>query len=109
LDAEVAQLPGDVRERFEKFYQDWKRGWRRPGLLVRSDPGKVREIEEFHALVALGPQILPLVVTKLLHPDEFFALQLYDVLQDRPELQATERFRGEQRRALQAAHLWLSR
>jgi hypothetical protein len=49
------------------------------------------------------------VVAKLLDRDEFRALQIYDVLQDRPELQATNRFEGEQRRALEAARRWLSR
>jgi hypothetical protein len=109
LDAEVAQLPADLRDRFERLYQDWKRAWDRFDIRIRSNSAAVRDTEEFPRLVALGPQILPLVVAKLMDRDEFHALQLYDVLQDRPELQATNRFEGEQRRALEAANRWLSR
>jgi hypothetical protein len=109
LDAEVARLPADLRERFEKLYQDWKRAWQRFDISIRSDSAAVRDPEEFPALVALGPLILPLVVAKLMDRDEFHALQLYEVLQDRPDLQATGRFEDEQRRALEAAHRWLSR
>ena len=109
LDAEVAQVPVDLRDRFEKLYQDWKRSWERLDIQIRSDSGAVRDTKEFPALVSLGPQVLPLIVAKLLDRDEFRALQLYDVLQDRPDLQATARFEGEQRRALEAARRWLSR
>lgn len=110
LDAEIARLPADLRSRFDARYRDWRRTWDRPDILARSNPKVVRNNNEFRALATLGPRILPLVVDRLLQPDEFFALQLYDVLQDRPELREDgHRDLGEQRRALATARRWLSR
>jgi hypothetical protein len=110
LDSEIAQLPADLRARFDERYRDWRKTWERPDILVSSNSGVVRNSEEFRALASLGPQILPLIVDKLLQPDEFFALQLYDVLQDRPEWREDEhRDQGEQRRTLATARRWLSR
>src|ERR1700730_6419306 len=83
LQKEIARLPADLRTRFEELYRDWQKAWQRPDIMVRSDARAVRDSGEFDALVALGPRILPLVVNKLLQRREFFALQLYDVLQDR--------------------------
>jgi hypothetical protein len=109
LDAEIAQLPPDLRARFDEHYRDWVKTWDRPDILISSNSKAVRNSEEFRALVSLGPRILPRVVDKLLQPEEFFALQLYDVLQDRPELRDDGWDLGEQRRALATARRWLSR
>lgn len=110
LDVEIARLPADLRGRFDARYRDWRRTWDRHDILVSSNLKAIRNNSEFRALAALGPRILPLVVDKLLQPDEFFALQLYDVLQDRPELREDGyRDLGEQRRALATARRWLSR
>jgi hypothetical protein len=110
LQKEIARLPADLRTRFEDLYRDWRKTWQRPDIAFRSDTRAVRNSSEFDALVALGPRILPLVVNKLLQRREFFALQLYEVLQDRPELRAAEPHdMSEQARALVTARLWLSR
>ncbi len=109
LQKEIAQLPTGLRARFDERYRNWGKTWERPDIAVRSNAKALRKSKEFSLLVALGPRILPLVVNKLLQPDEFFALQLYDVLQDRPELRADKRGKSEQTRALATARLWLSR
>jgi hypothetical protein len=109
LDAEIAQVPADLSARFDARYRDWTKTFQRPDIAVSSSSGAVRNSDEFRALVALGPQILPLVVDKLLQPHEFFALQLYDVLQDRADLRDADAFQGEQKRALATARRWLSR
>jgi hypothetical protein len=110
LDAEIAQLPVDLRARFDERYRAWRITWERPDILFSSNSKAVRNSDEFCALASLGPQILPLVVDKLLQPAEFFALQLYDVLQDQPELREDDhRGQGEQQRALATARRWLSR
>ena len=110
LEAEIAQVPKVLRARFEGGYRDWKRTFARPDILVSSDSKAVRNSKEFAILVSLGPGILPLIVDKLLQPDQFFALQVYDVLQDRPELREDGHLdMGEQQRALATARRWLSR
>jgi hypothetical protein len=99
-----------LRARFEGGYRDWKKTFARPDIVVNSDSKAVRNSKEFATLVSLGPGILPLIVDKLLQPDQFFALQVYDVLQDRPELREDEHLDlGEQQRALATARRWLSR
>src|SRR4029077_12081466 len=69
----------------------------------------VKNSEEFRALASLGPKVLPLIVDKLLQPDEFFALQLYDTIEQRRDLREEDRNLGEQKRALATARRWLSR
>jgi hypothetical protein len=69
----------------------------------------VKDSDEFRALASLGPKVLPLIVDKLLQPSEFFALQLYDTIERRPNLREENRDLGEQKRALATARRWLSR
>jgi hypothetical protein len=69
----------------------------------------VKDSDEFRALASLGPKVLPLIVDKLLQPREFFALQLYDTIERRPNLREENRDLGEQKRALATARRWLSR
>jgi hypothetical protein len=109
LDAEIARLPPSLRARFDERYSSWKKTWQRPDILISSNSKAVRNSEEFRALISLGPPILPLVVDKLLEPDEFFTLQLYDALQDRPEWRDERYDQGEQQRALATARRRLSR
>jgi hypothetical protein len=109
LIAEIARVPASLRARFDERYSSWKSTWQRPDILISSNSKAVRKSEEFRSLVSLGPPILPLVVGKLLEPDEFFALQLYDTLQNRPALRDEHFDQGEQRRALATARRWLSR
>jgi hypothetical protein len=109
LDAEIAEVPGNLRARFDERYSSWRKTWQRPDVLFSSNSKAVRNSDEFRSLVSLGPRILPLVVDKLLEPDEFFALQLYDALQDTSALRDEHFEQGEQRRALATARRWLSR
>ena len=73
----------------------------------------MRHADEFAALVALGAPILPLLVEKLAHPEEFFALQAYEAV--RPDWAAaiesnSERvFESEQAKAQRAVKDWFAR
>src|SRR5438046_252638 len=77
----VDSVPSDVRREFEKAFDAWNETWFRGGLAISSVPHTRAIGNEFDALVALGPQILPLVVEKLTDPDNFLALTLYDAIQ----------------------------
>jgi hypothetical protein len=109
LDAEIAGVPAEVRTSFDELYRDWRRTWERPDILVSSNSKAVKDSDEFRALASLGPKVLPLIVDKLLQPSEFFALQLYDTIERRPNLHEENRDLGEQKRALATARRWLSR
>ena len=109
LDAEIAGVPAELRASFDELYRDWRRTWQRPDILVSSNSKAVKDSDEFRALASLGPKVLPLIVDKLLQPSEFFALQLYDTIERRPNLREENRDLGEQKRALATARRWLSR
>lgn len=67
----------------------------------------VRRLPQFEPLVELGAQALPALARKLADADNFFALQLYDVLAQRglaPTIRAPARGEaGEQGRAVAVA------
>jgi hypothetical protein len=103
LDAEIAGVPAELRTSFDELYRDWRRTWQRPDILVSSNSKAVKDSDEFRALASLGPKVLPLIVDKLLQPSEFFALQLYDTIERRPNLREENRDLGERKRALATA------
>jgi hypothetical protein len=109
LNAEIAGVPAELRTRFDELYRNWRRTWERPDIRVSSNSKAVKDSYEFRALASLGPKVLPLIVDKLLQPNEFFALQLYDTIERRGNLREENRDLGEQKRALATARRWLSR
>lgn len=111
--AEAARsLQPGVREEFEQHYRQWREGWSSEPVMLSSDPATVRSLPGFEQLQAMGADILPLVMERLLEPDEFFALQLYDVLHDgalsADTLPAEYLSGGEQLRARLAVRAWLA-
>jgi hypothetical protein len=82
----AAEVDAKTQQAFQAAFAMWKKTWFQGGLAVSSDPHTRTVGEEFDALVALGPKILPLVVERLADPDNFLALQLYDALQPNPNL-----------------------
>jgi hypothetical protein len=113
LRAQIAAIPPDIRRQFARRFAAWRKTWDRPAIAFASDSAAVRHADEFAALVALGAPILPLLVEKLAHPEEFFALQAYEAT--RPDWPATiesngERvFESEQAKAQRAVKDWFAR
>jgi hypothetical protein len=114
LAAQGKSVPADIREKFEKAFAQWKSTWFEGGLAINSVPQNRGVGNAFDALVALGPKILPLVVEKLVDPDNFFALTLYDAIQPDEKLivQFTpddERIlEGQQGRARRVVQAWFA-
>jgi hypothetical protein len=106
-------VPRELRSAFNKAYAEWRESWDHPLIVVSSDPTTRTHSTAFIELVALGPQILPLLIEKLTKPDEFFALQAVDRLL-RPEAIVTvdvedpAALEGEQARALETIRRWLA-
>jgi hypothetical protein len=104
----------EVRAAFERAFNAWKDSWFSGGLAVSSSPHTRAIGGEFDALIALGPVILPLVIEKLAHPENFLALQLYDAIQPNERLivqfePGDERIlEGEQGRARRVVHAWFA-
>jgi hypothetical protein len=115
LQKAIAAVPEDQRNAFEAAFDAWEASWSRGALAFSSDTKDRAQGEEYEALVAMGPGILPLLVEKLRDPSKFIALVLYDALQSKDELvinYANEKdvnvlLEGEQMRAQRTIRLWL--
>lgn len=103
--AAAQKLPRELRDQFERRFAAWQETWASPHIAISSDPRAVTYVSEFYDLIALGPDIIPAVVEKLIDPANFFALQLYEALQSQHHMllsfdPATDDvFEGEQGRA----------
>jgi len=105
----AARLPLPLRQRFEERFAACKKTWQDPPIAVSSNRKSVTHSKEFHELIALGRDTLPAIAEKHLDPDNFFALQLYDVLQDDGNLVLSspeDAFEGEQTRARKTIQLY---
>jgi hypothetical protein len=107
-------IPAELRRSFESAFLAWKETWFAGGLAISSDPHTRTVGKEFDELIALGPAILPLVVEVLADPENFLALQLYDVIQPNEKLLVQfgpddERIiEGEQGRARRVVEAWFA-
>jgi hypothetical protein len=114
LNLELESIPHDRRAAFETAFEAWKSTWFRGGLAIDSNPHSRAVGQEYDALIALGPAILPLVIEGLADPDNFFALQLYDAIQADEKLlvqyePGDERIlEGEQGRARRVVQTWFA-
>ena len=109
----AAQVDEQLKERFDKAYNAWKATWSHPLIAISSAPAARAQSTEFLELIALGSDILPLLIEKLTDPDEFFALVAVDRLA-RPELHVTREIDdeavllGEQGRAIETVQRWIA-
>lgn len=108
----VEEIDPAVRERFERAYQAWKMAIAHPLIAISSNPAARTQTPAFLELIALGPGNLPLLMEKLTHPDEFFALQAVDrlirlafVVSRSPDDPAI--VLGEQGRAMETVKQWI--
>lgn len=108
----VQQVSPVLRERFEKTYEKWKEAWNHPLIAVSSNPATRTQTPSFLELIALGPEILPLLMDKLTRPEDFFALQAVDRLL-RPQFIVSREpgdpaaLLGEQGRAIETVKQWI--
>lgn len=110
----VQKIDPELRERFDQSYRAWREVWEHPMIVVSSNPRDRTHTPAFLDLIALGPDIVPLLMERLTHADEFFALQAVDRLL-KPEMivrfQPTEpaALLGEQHRAFETVRRWIRR
>jgi hypothetical protein len=114
LTKETEQLSEELRTAFEIAFANWKATWFSGGLAISSNPHTRAVGNEYDALIALGPAIIPLVVEALADPENFLALQLYDAIQPNERLLVQyepddERIlEGEQGRAQRVVQAWFA-
>lgn len=114
LSEQLKSIPAQRQKAFEAAFRSWKATWFRGGLAISSNPHTRAVGPEYDALIAMGPEILPLLVQKLAAPDNFLALQLYDAIQpdERLIVQAEPADKrildGEQGRARRVVEAWFA-
>ena len=114
LSEAVSAVSDPVAEEFERRFSSWKQTWFSANTAHLSDPSFVTHSSEFATLVAMGPEILPLVISKLTNPNNFLALQLYEAVATdgvalvmiEPGDEAT--LEGEQGRARRTVERWIA-
>lgn len=114
LKERIQRVDPELRDRFDKSYRAWREVWDHPMIVISSNPRDRTHTPVFLELIALGPDILPLLMEKLTLPDEFFALQAVDRLV-KPDM--VVRFEptdpaallGEQHRAFETVKRWIRR
>lgn len=112
IKARAEQVADELRERFARAYARWKEDWDHPLMALSSDPAARTQTPAFLELIALGSEILPLLMERLTHADEFFALQAVDrlirlefVVRHDPTEPAV--LLGEQGRAVETVKQWI--
>jgi len=77
-------VPAPVREEFHALFHAWKKTWFADAMAFSSDTLDRGNTHSYRKLLAMGPEILPLVVKELDNPENFIAVQLYDDLVTEP-------------------------
>ena len=112
LQHQVSRVPTELRERFAELYAAWENTWDEPLVAMSSNPADRARSREFFELIALGPDVLPLLMNEISDSDKFFALQAVDYLARRDvlvefDLEDSAVLEGEQARAAETVRRWL--
>lgn len=104
LDQLVENVPVEVREKFDQKFANWAFYLRQKDVsdYYRSAKGRV-----FEDLVALGKDAIPLVLQKIVQPEQAFAIALYENILDDEALLAEAASTGERARGVELAKMWL--
>lgn len=108
----LQHIPAEIKKDFETAYSAWKEACQHPFILASSNPHSRTQTPTFLDLISLGPVIIPLLMDKLTHEEEFFALLAVDRL-IRPEFVVSHEpddpavVLGEQGRAIETVRQWI--
>ena len=119
---EVAKF-SSLKNEFDLLFERWKYEWNYGYMQFSNNTRDALTMQEFKDLVALGKSILPLVVEKMLDKSNFFAVRLYEELQDEVVPQEKRKalikekvasnelnlYQSVQNEAAQAVKEWLTR
>lgn len=105
----VAEVPDATRAAFAEAYAAWRAGWFEGPAGLSDDTRTRARLPSFRRLAAMGSEVLPLVVERLLDPGQFVALVLFERVVRAPPPSDAHLLEGEQARALRAARRWLAK
>lgn len=70
--------------RFESLFNEWKEAW---NWSLSNNTATTRNLSQYAELKAMGQEIIPLLIEKMAtEEDNFFAIRLYEDLQNNPNL-----------------------
>lgn len=108
----VKAIPAARVADFEKNFREWKASWHKGSLSSSSNPYARAASGEFRKLTAMGKEILPLLVNKLMDESNFLALPAFEKLADKKlvisiDARDEKVLEGEQGRAYRTVKLYL--
>ena len=86
---ELAMIAGKAKtcregSRFESLFNEWKEAW---NWSFSNNTASTRQLPQYAKLKDMGKEIIPLLIEKMAtEEDNFFAIRLYEDLQDNPNL-----------------------
>lgn len=86
---ELAMIAGKAKtcregSRFESLFKEWKEAW---NWSFSNNTASTRQLPQYAKLKDMGKEIIPLLIEKMAtEEDNFFAIRLYEDLQDNPNL-----------------------
>ena len=102
------------KQQSDTLFNQWIKNWEtNPETMFSNDTQDAKQLEEYPQLLAMGKEILPLVVEQLLDEKNFVGLVLYDELQDNPDCKIVYDYidpiwmEGEANRAKRTVKLWV--
>jgi hypothetical protein len=112
LKAMIKEIPREKTADFEKRFSAWKKIWHTGSNAFSSDPYTRTKTAEYRELTALGKDILPLLVNKLMDESNFLALPAFEELANKRHIisinAADEKvLEGEQGRAFRTVKNWI--
>lgn len=112
LQRQIAAISPATRAEFDRAYNAWLQTWSQPELVESSNSRDYAGSPEFQYLVAMGSEIVPLLIDKLRYEDQFFVLQAVERLVPSelvfaPTLDNPAVLGGEQLRAEMTLRAWL--
>lgn len=118
IDKVVAPLPEELKAEFHNAFRAWKEDWEtNPITIFSSDTNDAKSLNTYPPLKQMGVKILPLIIKELTKKDNFFALILYDDLQQDESKKIDYKdpeqrkfiLEGEQGRVVRTVKLWLKK
>jgi len=109
----IKEIPAQTAADFEKRFSAWKKIWHTGSNALSSDPYTRTKTAEYRELVALGKDILPLLVNKLMDETNFLALPAFEELAGKKHIiriHAADKknLEGEQGRAFRTAKNYMA-
>lgn len=97
------------KKEFDCLFEAWENDWRtNPKTRFSSNTDDARKLNTYSPLLCMGDSIVPLLMEKLLEPNNFFALVLYEDIQYKRVHEKQKAYKGgEQEKVKKMIKQWI--